>query len=56
LIQVKEENGRISVSWLGHRTHLDSRVPFIGDRVKIEYAKDRLGRNAVTRIAVMRRK
>lgn len=56
LIQVEEENGRISVFWLGHRTHLDSRVPFLGDRVKIEYVKDRLGRNAVTRITVMRRK
>ena len=56
LIQVEEENGRISVFWLGHRTHLDSRVPFLGDRGKFEYAKDRLGRNAVTRITVMRRK
>jgi len=55
-VQVEEENGRISVFWLGHRTHLDSRVPFLGDRVKIEYVKDRLGRNAVTRITVMRRK
>lgn len=55
-VQVEEENGRISVFWLGHRTHLDSRVPFLGDRVKIEYVKDRLGRNAVTRITVMTRK
>jgi hypothetical protein len=56
LIQVEEENGRISVFWLGHRTHLDSRAPFLGDWVKIQYAKNKLGRNAVTRITVMRRK
>jgi len=56
LIHVEEENGRISAFWLGHRTHLDSRAPFLGDRVKIEHGKDRLGRNAATQITVMRRK
>jgi hypothetical protein len=33
---------------------LDSRPPLIGDRVKIEYIKDSIWRNAVTRIAVVR--
>ena len=55
VMQVEEENGSISVFWVGHRSHLDSRVPFFGDRVRIEYVKDALGRNAVTRIAVLPR-
>jgi hypothetical protein len=53
-IQVRGKNGRISWFWMGHRTHLESRVPFFGDRVRIEYVKDRLGRNAVTRIKVLK--
>ena len=56
LIHVEEETGRISLFWLGYRSHLDSRAPFFGDTVRIEYVKDALGRNAVTRITVMRRK
>ena len=54
VIQVKGDNGRTSVFWLGHRTHLDSRLPFFGDRVRIEYVKDKLSRNAVTRLVVLR--
>ncbi len=54
VIQVKGDNGRISVFWMGHRTHFESRVPFFGDRVRIEYVKDKLGRNAVTWIKVLR--
>ena len=54
VIQVRDDDGRISVFWLGHRTHLESRVPFFGDRVRIEYVKDKLGRNAVTRIKVLK--
>ncbi len=53
VIQVRGDRGRISVFWLGHRTRLESRVPFFGDRVRIEYVKDRLRRNAVTRIKVL---
>jgi len=55
VIQVKGDDGRISVFWLGHRTRLDSRVPFFEDRVGIEYIKDRIGRNAVTRITILGR-
>jgi len=33
---------------------VDSRPPFIGDRVKVEYIKDSFKRNAVTRIAVLK--
>ena len=52
-IQVKGNDGRVSVFWLGHRTRFDTRAPFIGDRVKIEYVKDRLHRNAVTRLTIL---
>jgi hypothetical protein len=54
VLQVKGDNGGISVFWLGHRTHLNSRPPWWGDKVKIEYVKDGLGRNAVTRIALLK--
>ena len=54
VIQVRDDHGRISWFWMGHRTHFESRVPFFGDRVRIEYVKDKLGRNAVTRIRVLR--
>ena len=52
-IQVKGKDGRVSVFWLGHRTQFDTRAPFIGDRVKIEYVKDKLHRNAVTRLTIL---
>ena len=52
-IQVKGKDGRVSVFWLGHRTRFDTRAPFIGDRVKIEYVKDKLHRNAVTRLTIL---
>ena len=53
VLQVRGDNGRVSVFWCGYKTFLNSRPPLIGDRVKIEYVKDCLRRNAVTRIAVM---
>jgi hypothetical protein len=52
-IQVKAKDGGVSVFWLGHRTRFDTRAPFIGDRVKIEYVKDKLHRNAVTRLTIL---
>ena len=55
VIQVRGDDGKVSVFWMGHRTRLDSRVPFFGDRVRIEYLKDKLGRNAVTRITILGR-
>jgi hypothetical protein len=54
LLQVRGEDGRVSVFWCGYKTFVDSRPPLIGDRVKIEYIKDSIRRNAVTRIAVVR--
>jgi hypothetical protein len=36
VIQVRGDDGKVSVFWMGHRTRLDSRVPFFGDRVRIE--------------------
>jgi len=53
MIQVKADNGKVAVFWLGHRTRFDSRVPFLGDRVRIEYVKDKLNRNAVTRVTLL---
>jgi len=55
VIQVRGDDGKVSVFWMGHRTHFDSRIPFFGDRVRIEYVKDKLGRNAVTRITILRK-
>ena len=54
VLQVRGDDGRISVFWCGYKTHLESRPPFFGDRVKIEYMKDSLRRNAVTRITVLK--
>jgi hypothetical protein len=54
VLQVRGDDGRISSFWCGYKTRLDSRPPFFGDRVKIEYIKDSLQRNAVTRIAVLK--
>ena len=54
-IQVRGNNGRVSVFWLGRHTRLTSRHPFVGDRVKITYVKDRLRRNAATRITILGR-
>ena len=54
-IQVRGDNGRVSVFWLGRNTHLTSRHPFVGDRVKITYIKDHLKRNAATRITILGR-
>jgi len=54
LLQVRGEDGRVSVFWCGYKTSVDSRPPFIGDRVKVEYIKDSFKRNAVTRIAVLK--
>lgn len=52
-IQVKGKDGHVSVFWLGHRTRFDTRVPLPGDRVRIEYVRDRLRRNAVTRMTIL---
>ena len=54
VLQVRGEDGRVSVFWCGYKTFLDSRPPFIGDRVKVEYERDSIRRNAVTRIAVLK--
>jgi hypothetical protein len=54
VLQVRGEDGRVSVFWCGYKTFLDSRPPLIGDRVKVEYVKDLIKRNAVTRIAVLK--
>ncbi len=55
VIQVRGDDGKISVFWMGYKTHVDSRIPFFGDRVRIEYIKDKLGRNAVTRVTLLKK-
>jgi hypothetical protein len=54
-IQVRGDDGRVSVFWIGRHTHLTSRRPSRGDRVKITYVKDHLDRNAATRITILGR-
>jgi hypothetical protein len=54
MLQVRDGDGRVSVFWCGYKTFLDSRPPLIGDKVKVEYIKDSIKRNAVTRIAVLK--
>jgi hypothetical protein len=56
VIQIRGDDGKVSVFWMGYKTRLDSRVPFFGDRVRIEYVKDKLDRNAVTRIRILKQK
>ncbi len=55
VIQVKGDDGKVSVFWMGYKTHMDSRIPFFGDRVRIEYIKDKLGRNAVKRLTLLKK-
>ena len=55
VLQVRGEDGRVSVFWCGYKTFLDSRPPLIGDRVKVEYIKDSIRRNAVSRISVLKK-
>jgi hypothetical protein len=56
VIQVRGDDGKIWWFWINHSTHYDSRVPFGGDRVRIEFVKDKLGRNAVARITILGRR
>ena len=55
VIQVRGDDGKVSVFWMGHRTHFDSKVPFFGDKVRIGYVKDKLAGSAVTRITILPR-
>jgi hypothetical protein len=54
-IQVRGDDGRVSVFWIGRHTHLTTVRPSRGDRVKIHYVKDHLKRNAATRITILGR-
>ena len=54
-IQVRGDDGRVSVFWIGRNTQLTSVRPSVGDRVKITYVKDHLKRNAATRITILGR-
>jgi hypothetical protein len=52
-LQVKGSDGKISLFWVGHRTQFKPRAPLFGDRVKVEYIKDKLARRAVTHLTVL---
>ena len=52
-LQVKGRDGKVSLFWVGHRTEFKPRAPLFGDRVKMEYVKDKLGRRAVTHLTVL---
>ena len=52
-LQVKGRDGGASLFWVGHRTQFKPRAPLFGDRVKIQYVKDKLGRRAVTHLTVL---
>ncbi len=54
-IQVRGDDGRVSVFWIGRNTQLTTVRPSRGDRVKIHYVKDHLHRNAATRITILGR-
>jgi hypothetical protein len=52
-MQVRGKDGRVSLFWVGRRTRFDTHAPLPGDKVKIEYVKDKLRRNAVTRLTIL---
>ena len=52
-LQVKGRDGKVSLFWVGRRTQFKTRAPLFGDRVKIQYVKDKLGRRAVTHLTVL---
>ena len=54
-LQVRGDNGGISLFWVGYRTLFTPRAPFFGDRVKIEYVIDNLKRRAVIHLTVLGR-
>jgi len=54
-IQVRGDDGKVSVFWIGRHTQLTTVRPSRGDRVKIHYVKDHLDRNAATRITILGR-
>ena len=54
-IQVRGDDGKVSVFWIGRHTQLTTVRPSRGDRVKIHYVKDHLRRNAATRITILGR-
>ena len=52
-LQVKGSDGGVSLFWVGRRTQFKPRAPLFGDKVKIEYVRDKLRRRAVTRLTIL---
>ena len=56
IIRARGEDGTISVFWVPRKTHWNSgRVPHIGEKGKIKYVKDRLYRNAVVELTILKK-
>jgi hypothetical protein len=56
IIRVRGKDGTISVFWVGRKTHWKSgRIPHIGEKVRIKYVKDRLHRNAVVQLTIIKK-
>ncbi len=56
IIRTRGKDGTISVFWVGRKTRWKSgRIPRIGERVRIKYLKDRLNRNAVVELTILKK-
>lgn len=56
IIRTRGKDGTISVFWVGRKTDWKSgRIPHIGEKVRIKYVKDRLHRNAVVQLTILRK-
>ncbi len=56
IIRTRGKKGTISVFWVGKKTRWKSgRIPRIGERVRIKYMKDRLHRNAVVELIILKK-
>ena len=56
IIRTRGKKGTISVFWVGKKTHWKSGlIPHIGEKVRIRYVKDRLHRNAVIELTILKK-
>lgn len=56
IIRTRGKDGTISVFWVGRKTDWKSgRIPHIGEKVRIKYVKDRLHRNAVVQLIILKK-
>lgn len=54
IIRARGEDGTISVFWMGRKTQWKwGCIPHIGEKVRIQYVKDRLHRKAVLELTII---